>query len=219
MKKILLLVGCLAVAGAVGLFLHNSVPQLDAEGKLQGKITLAKLMKLPEKTHGPLRECGYSSSGDMNGNTYRVALAAAENGEMVLTIEESPAFWEPLEVRKYRADDDALEQMAAIVARYHLMCWDVLPQDTEMIALDAPSTGVWMTWDDSALGGFAWESVRISYDAKKPSEGWEILREFTSCLFQWETDERLLERYQVTEEEEQAAGGMQGFQPIIGFPS
>ena len=154
----------------------------------------APAAKAPE---GVLRACSYSSSGDMNGNVYTAALRENDSGALTLTVRESPAFNIPILVTTYRADSDALDRMRGIIDRYGMNTWSDLPIDESMIALDAPSTGITMEYDPAEKGGSR-EWCSVSYDAKLPENGWEALRAFKDCLFQWETADRLTEAYYET---------------------
>ena len=80
-----------------------------------------------------LVECSWSHSGDENGNTDRLTLARGDDGKIYLTVEFSPALWEPLKTDVYLAGDDALDQMREIIDRYNLAAWKDLPQGLNLL--------------------------------------------------------------------------------------
>lgn len=50
-----------------------------------------------------------------------------------------------------------------------------------------------MIFNDESIGGRKREFVTVSYEAKLPDGALDALGEFTDCLNQWATAERLLE--------------------------
>ena len=149
-------------------------------------------LKAVDMRLGLLVECVWSDSGDENGNTDRLSLSRGEDGGIYLTAEYSPAVWEPLQIRVYRADDDALDQARALIDRYNLAAWKDLPEGDEF-ALDASVTHISMYFDNSGYGGESYDSFSFDEFAALPPEGMKIMNEFRDCLKQWATDDRLAE--------------------------
>ena len=155
---------------------------------------------LGEKTeHGELLSCGYSNSGDMNGNVDSAELKRQENGSLILKTQYSPSHDIPIEVKEYRADEDALDKLRTIIDEYNLSAWERLPR-SDYFALDAATKRIYMAFDDSASGGSRYESCSVDYDFMLPDKGYDILKKFTDCLFSWETEDRLIRTYTLKED-------------------
>ena len=152
---------------------------------------------------GPLLSCSHNASGDMNGNLYSATLERAEDGSMALVVLESPDHMTPATVSTYRADDDALDQMRAIIDRYDMTRWDDLPM-SDMFPLDAAGRSITMRFDDGE--GF-WDSYTVDYYSELPEEGPEAFDAFLDCLFQWATPERLVDQHIMVEDADRIEEG------------
>lgn len=142
---------------------------------------------------GELVSCSHSASGDMNGNYYHAELRAADDGGLVLTVGESPDHMTPITVREYRADDDALDQLRAIIDKYDMVVWDDLPMG-EFFPLDAAGNSISMEFASSEPDGYP-ESYSVDRYSDLPDEGFEAYDAFMKCLFQWKIEDRLIREY------------------------
>ena len=158
----------------------ETAPSKELQALLDKKIELCDLV-----------ECCWSRSGDENGNTDRLALARGDDGKIYLTVEFSPALWEPLRTDVYLAGDDALDQMREIIDRYNLPAWKDLPQGDEFV-LDAATLHINMYFDNRPIGGGRFDSYSFDEYAVLPPEGREILKEYKNCLSQWIAEDRLV---------------------------
>ncbi len=156
----------------------------------KGELTLKALLQR-SAPHGPLVACAYSGSGDRNGNVYTADLTTAETGETTLIIRQKQQLGVPLEAAVYRADKDALEQLSAIVEHYNMAAWTQLPPAEHPLP-ESFDTGISLIFTDTY--------VHISYASALPDEAFDALHQLQSCLFQWQREDRLLERY--TEDDE-----------------
>ena len=144
--------------------------------------------------YGRLTEVRRESGGNKPGSSYRTILRADESGIPLLNVYASDIYYQPYTVSVYRADEDALEQLRAIVERHQMTAWDDLPPDRDNIMLDGLSTDVTLVFSNEKAGERKQETVRIFYESKLPEGALDVLREFTDCLNQWATDDRLLEK-------------------------
>ena len=142
--------------------------------------------------YGPLTEVRRESGGNRPGGSYRTILRADETGALRLTVYTSNIYYQPYTVCVYRADEDALAQLRAIIDRYGMTAWDDLPPDPDNVVLDGLTTDVTLVFGGD--GARKWETVRIYYESKLPEGAPGALRAFTDCLDQWATEERLLLR-------------------------
>ena len=144
-----------------------------------------------EEQYGALTECSWNGGGGMEAEVNGATLARGEDGALRLTVREGSMLYGPIEVRVYRADDDALRQMLAIIDAYSLPELQDAPYLYEL--LDAPSNSIGMTFvtEDE---DYTWFSV--DGHAELGDEGSEGFRAFIDCLYQWQTDDRLVESYE-----------------------
>lgn len=142
---------------------------------------------------GTLIECYISDSGNEFGNIDRKTLSRGEDGGIYLTAEYAAHTSDPREVTVYRADDDAMDQILAIIREYNFPAWDDLPPADEF-ALDGSVTSVGMIFDNEPVGGSSYEDYGFSGDDMLPPDGWDAIRRYESCLTQWMTKDRLVSK-------------------------
>ena len=146
-------------------------------------------------SYGELVSCYYSSSGDMSGNVFVRELVRQEDGSIILRTEEKKVHSDPLVVKEYSCDDDALDQMQAIIEKYSLTQWKNL-EPNDLIALDAAQDWYSITYregEKKLLRSYSFGDVKIP-------EGYEgALKEYYNGIVQWEKEENLISSKEVYE--------------------
>ena len=163
----------------------------DALAEAAGQRFLSPEKAAPASLESLVRVSDQSGGG-MDGGSYEATLQADESGQLTLTVTQRVFFNDLSSVRVYRAGDDALEQLRQIARENNMTAWADLPMDFTMLALDAPSTGIRLTADESAQGGSRQKNYYISDDALLPRSGRSALRALRNCLLQWAVEENLL---------------------------
>jgi len=185
MKKItgILIVTILILIGGFIMFQSGfgSKPLKDSNGKFRKDITL-KQLQMQKAEHGPLTEASCMHGGGMEGGTDSILLSRDENGAPLIMTRSSPNHYLPLIVKTYTAEESLFVSLRDLIDRYNLSVWGDLPFNDEMIALDAPSTLIQMTFDDSDLSGNKHAYISISYDNVIPEGGREVLNQFAAVL-------------------------------------
>ncbi len=151
------------------------------EGKLRSDITLKEILEI-EAEHGELLSAGYSSGGGMEGDTYSLTVGKEEDGSVFAEVRTSPAHYIPVRVFRYDADPELFRELKDYADTNHLSVWSDLPYDDSMMAMDAPSSGITLIYDDSVRGASEYEIYGISYDNVIPEGGMDILKGFTDLL-------------------------------------
>ncbi|MBQ6559537.1 MAG: hypothetical protein IJL85_01770 [Erysipelotrichaceae bacterium] len=158
------------------------------------EITVADLQKV-EMAYDRLLEVSFNVMGGME-DTHQKRYLKLEEGVPVYIEEITGDRSLPIRVNKYSVADEAiLDRMSEYIREYNLPAWSELPFDDEMIALDAPSTYIYMLYDNSAIGGYKETSFTISYDDKIPQEGYPILQKLRDDLTSNRDESRLMETY------------------------
>lgn len=142
---------------------------------------------------GDLVRAEWASDGDKQGRSYEAVLASDDGGAPRLTRRASDFYDRPYTVTVYRADDDALDQLRALIDRFGMLAWSDLPLDRENMALDGLSTSIMLVFSEVRAGRRRREYYSISYESRLPEGAPEALRAFTDCLDQWAVPDRLLE--------------------------
>ena len=100
---------------------------------------------------GQLRSAYYSNSGNSLGNLYSVEACHDDDGNMIVRVREAEMHSIPIAVSEYRAPDDLLDQVDAIVDRAGMKEWGKLPP-SEFIALDAATTSIRLEYENDDPG-------------------------------------------------------------------
>ena len=98
-----------------------------------------------ERAFGPLQAVRYSNSGNSLGNVYSLETNRADDGTLVVVESEKAQWSDPLTVREYRAPQDLLDSVSAIVDAAGAQAWDDLPP-SEFFPLDASTPTVSLTY-------------------------------------------------------------------------
>ena len=176
-----------AVSSAAG---SSSASSAASTGMLQGSDGSTK----EGDVYGKLRSVTYSDSGDMLGNLYTVEAYRADDGSTVVTVREAKMHSDPIEVGEYRADDDLLDQVSAVIDRAGMKEWGELPP-SEFIAYDAPTESLRAELE-SADPDDRWPK-RFSYtfNDELPEGGAEAIREIYQLMMANTGQDRLIRSY------------------------
>ena len=162
---------------------------------LSKKTTIKQLQKMKSE-HGELLSVSYYHGGGMNGDTYSRTIKRNEEGQAILTVRSSSEHWIPVRVWEYLIEEeDVFDRFRAYSDEYNLPAWKDLPFDEEHIALDAPSSSISLSFNDSEYGGWRNESYSISYENVIPEGGYEVLNGFVSLIGSYEKKENLIGTY------------------------
>ena len=97
-----------------------------------------------------LIECEYAIFGGMENASFSMTLKRGQDADVLTIVERDRGFWTFLTgARRYQASPWALSDLDALLARYAPETWRDLP-DSELIALDAPTEEIRLTYDDGA---------------------------------------------------------------------
>ena len=97
---------------------------------------------------GTLVSVYYSRSGDSLGNLYSLETVAAEDGTMMVVEKRADMHSDPIAVREFRAPDDLIAQLEAIVDDADMRNWGKLPP-SEFFPLDAATPRLSFTFDNT----------------------------------------------------------------------
>ncbi|MBQ6478159.1 MAG: hypothetical protein IJI44_02190 [Erysipelotrichaceae bacterium] len=189
MKKKLILILLVILTGGVLVFGFLKPRELTK------RTTIEQLKKIKSE-HGPLLTVSYSHGGGMNGDSFSETIRTEKDGRTVLEVRQSSEHWIPIRVWEYMIEDeDVYPKLRAYIDEYNLSVWEDLPFDEEMIALDAPSSSIHLSFNDEAYGGSRLESCSISYENYVPDGGYEVLNGFVSLIESYRRDEDLIQTY------------------------
>ncbi len=131
-----------------------------------------------ERDFDKLIEIEYSCSGDMNGNVDRIVL----NREDKTIIHEYKAFHnERLKRRKRRVREEAIYNLERQINKYKFPLWKDL-EASEIVALDAPSTTITFTYDNSRYGGPERDWYTVDLESEMTKEEREAIAKFIRDL-------------------------------------
>ncbi|MBO4879808.1 MAG: hypothetical protein J5544_06070 [Clostridia bacterium] len=190
-------------SGGENLARKTDPRSLYSGGKLKKKVTLEQLRSFCVP-HGELTAVIYSHGGGMNGDRFVLSLShdRKRGGEPILRKESSPDNEIPLRVHLYSAEEELFSRLRRLIDENNLTAWKDLPFDEEMVALDAPSTSISLTFNDLAVGGEKYEYCTISYENVVPDGGFVVLREFVALLSEAAREENLIETFLLDDHEQ-----------------
>lgn len=127
--------------------------------------------------YGAFESAYYSHSGNSMGNLYSLETVRADDGSMIVVEREAEMHSIPITVREYKAPDDIIEQIDAIIEASGMKDWGEIPP-SEFIPLDAATPRLSLTfkgvgeraswheslsligWDEHPDGGQAFDQIR-----------------------------------------------------------
>ena len=164
------------------------------DGKLRKDITLEEIRKI-EHDYGDLLGVSYYNGGGMEGSSHDTMLEKQKDGSCLIQTRDAGSFSFPFIVREYKTDGAVFAKLEALIEKDNLALWDSLPFDDEFMVLDAPSTSLYLYYDESKTGGYSYTSYSIHYDNVIPEGGGSILQEFTRVMFAEISPENLTDTY------------------------
>ena len=144
--------------------------------------------------YGDLQSACYSNSGNSLGNRYELEAMRADNGSIVVCEREAKMHSMPTTVREFRADDDLLERIDAIVEAVGMKEWGELPL-TEFIAYDASTPSLSLTYDNADPNDRFPVRLSVSTTYKMPDDG-KTLRAVHDLLSSFATDANRIREYE-----------------------
>ena len=163
--------------------------------ELSKKTTIEQLKKIKSE-HGELLSVSFHRGGGMNGDNFSQTIERNKEGQIILTVKESPEHWIPLRVWEYLIEDeDVFVKLRSYSDEYNLPAWKDLPFDEENIALDAPSSSIGLIFNDEEYGGWKREYYTISYENVIPEGGYDVLNGFVSLIGSYAKKENLIRTY------------------------
>ena len=130
------------------------------------------------KTYDKLIDITYSSSGDMNGNTDSLSLDIESK---ILRQEFRKEHSDPLQITEYSVSTQEIEDIISYIEKYNFPEWQSLKTSSE-IALDAPTTGISFTYDNSKKSGSSRELYYVDYNMLMPEDGKQALYDLADSL-------------------------------------
>ena len=189
MKKKLIIILLILLTG--GALVFNAMKPKE----LSKKTTIEQLKKIKSE-HGELLSVSFHRGGGMNGDSFSQTIERNKEGQVVLTVKNSPEHWIPLRVWEYLIEDeDVFAKLRAYSDEYNLPAWKDFPFDDEMIALDAPSSSIGLVFNDEEYGGWKREYYSISYENVVPEGGYDVLNGFVSLIGSYAKKENLIRTY------------------------
>ena len=170
---------------------------LDKDGMINYDKELSKIIK-NKMNHGELISCTYSNSGDMNGNINSISLKK-ENNKYILETNYTPRHDIPLNIVEYNVEEKDLNELIDYINKYNLPSWSKLPVDNDLIALDAPTESISISYDDSKYNKSEYEVYTINFNIKVSSTGYNILKEFINKLNNLKKEKNIIREYKESE--------------------
>ncbi len=147
-----------------------------------------------EEMFGQLRSAYYSDSGNSLGNLYSVEACRGDDGSMIVRVREAEMHSVPIEVHEYRAPDDLLDQIDAIVGQAGMKEWGELPP-SEFIALDAATTSINLEYENADPAEFIPKYLRYSFNDELPEGGREAINGIYDLMIACATEDNLISEY------------------------
>ena len=114
----------------------------------------------------------YSGGGELGGHS-SWEITATDGGKAKIVIEEQISHDSRTKTTKRTVSAGVLRQLEAIIDAHGMAGWNDLPE-SDIFALDAPSTSVSLTIDG--------QRVSFGGDDELPSGGWAAVREMRAIL-------------------------------------
>jgi len=143
---------------------------------------------------GQLRSAYYSNSGNSLGNLYSVEAYRGDDGSMIVRVREAEMHSVPIEVHEYRAPDDLLDQIGAIVDQAGMKEWGKLPP-SEFIALDAATTSIRLEYENADPDALIPEYLSYSFNDELPEGGREAINSIYDLMIACATEDNLIGEY------------------------
>jgi len=143
---------------------------------------------------GKLIAVEYSDSGNSLGNMYRIETSENDQGEPIVTEYNSPMHSDPATIREYRAPEDLIDRISAIVDEAGMKDWGDLPM-SEFIPLDASTPRITLVFEPA--NSESRFPVRINFSTwdELPEGGTDsfnaVRNELQACL----VEENLIREY------------------------
>ena len=144
--------------------------------------------------YGQLRSAYYSDSGNSLGNLYSVEACRNDDGNMIVRVREAEMHSVPIEVREYRAPDDILDQIDAIVDQAGMKEWGELPP-SEFIALDAATTSINLEYENADPAELIPKYLRYSFNDELPEGGRGAINGIYDLMMTYATEDNLINEY------------------------
>ena len=138
-----------------------------------------KIIKM-DRNYGELLKVRYSNNGNSNGNIDEIEIDI-KNKTLKTSYKEYHS--DPLEEKTYKITDKDIEKIQEYINEYNLPMWKDLPEDTDLIALDASVSNLTFIYDNSKLGGNKYATYTIGDTTILNNEDAKVYREFYDYLF------------------------------------
>lgn len=148
----------------------------------------------PTDQYGALQSVHYSDSGNSLGNYYAVDAERTSDGTTIVRVSDSKMHSDPADISEFRAPDDLLNQIDAIVDKAGMKTWGELPL-SEFIAYDASTKSLNLTYANADPNEEfpLWLSTSFSY--KLPEGGAEAVLAIRDLMLSYATEENLIRQY------------------------
>lgn len=130
-----------------------------------------------------LIEVTYSNSSDSNGNVDNISLNITKK---IITTQYKAIHSDPLKTKTYKVSDKDINKIVSMIKDYKLINYTDLPIDTDLIAMDAPSTSLGLVY--KTIDSKEWHS--ISYNSKFPKGAFDKVKEVSNYLISLTKDEK-----------------------------
>lgn len=164
---IVLLVGALIVAAAVGVWYYKTRFYVPDKGGMERDLS------------DTVVSCSYSNAGGMDGGSMSMRIYLDDNDEVWFEYSNTPYIGAEEESAKFRIEDDAILKIRQKCSEFGVLGWGRL-EYSEVQLLDAPITAVSFEYGDN-------EFCTVSSDFKLPENTAGFFSAFHEILDQYKT--------------------------------
>ena len=162
---IVILVGAVAIAAAVGVWYYKTKFYIPDKGGMERDMS------------DTVFSCSYSEGGGMEGGSMNMRIFLNENNEVWFEYYNQPFHGAEEESVSFQIEYEAIERIRQKCKEYGVLRWGKLDY-SEMVILDAPTTNISFGYGDKEF-----YSVSSIYELPKKGKGfftafYEILKEY-----------------------------------------
>ncbi len=150
---IVILVGALAVAAAVGVWYYKTKFYVPDKGGMERDLSDTVI------------SCSYSKGGGMDGGSMGISIRVNDKNEVWFDYYNTPYNGAEEETASYQVSQDAIEEIRTVCKKYEVLSWGELPY-SEIQLLDAPTTTISFVYGDNE-----YYSVNSNHECPKKGRG------------------------------------------------
>lgn len=164
---IVILVGAVAIAAAVGVWYYKTKFYVPDKGGMEQDLSDTVI------------SCSYSEGGGMDGGSLYMQISIKDNGEVWFEYSNRPYNGAEEEEISRKLPFEALEEIRAICKKIGVLTWGELPEG-ELMILDAPTTSISFVYGDN-------EFYSVNSNKELPQKGRGLFSEICETLEKYKT--------------------------------